>query len=86
MIYIKRIGWFLLWGLGFLIIFVIGSLVSALIEKYFGALGLLALLALLIISFAIADVRIDKYLEKKRKDALAKFNNDLVDIIKKGEK
>ena len=72
MIYIKRIAWFLLWGCVFFIVFTLGTVGVTLISDNFGPTGMIILTVLSVAVFAIADVRIDKYLARRN----ARFNED----------
>ena len=65
MIYLKRFGWFLLIVIGITVISIFMTILTKLISDSMGAWGLVSLLLVLVLLFAIGDVQLDKYIKRK---------------------
>ena len=60
MIYLKRFGWFLLIVIGITVISTFMTILTKLISDSMGAWGLVSLILVLVLLFAIGDVQLDK--------------------------
>ncbi len=65
MIYLKRFGWFLLIVIGITVISTFMTILTKLISDSMGAWGLVSLILVLVLLFAIGDVQLDKYIKRK---------------------
>ena len=82
MIYLKRMGTFLVVGGIIIAIFVFIGFIVTVVNALYGAWGLLGITIIAIIIFAIIDVKIDNHLERKQREAKAERKRMMDEMFK----
>jgi len=82
MIYLKRMGTFLVVSVIIIAIFVFIGFIVTVVNALYGAWGLLAITIIAIIIFAIIDVKIDNHLERKQREAKAERKRMMDEMFK----
>jgi len=82
MIYLKRMGTFLVVSVIIIAIFVFIGFIVTVVNALYGAWGLLGITIIAIIIFAIIDVKIDNHLERKQREAKAERKRMMDEMFK----